>query len=177
MKNLGFKNLNQKGQSAIEFIMVVVVVFFFLLFYLSFSITLVASEYVDYATFMAARTYRSGNIDKEFQKAAAKKVFEQYMAPVSSIIHSPKFDVTNAATANRLEGVTTGYEVDLFYLPPLFVRNGKAPVSRLPLQSETLLGRDPNLKECLDFFENFANTHNLNVGGTSFINFMEDNGC
>ena len=63
MKNRGYKKLNEKGQSAIEFIVVVVVVFFFLLFYLSFSITLIASEYVDYATFMAARTYKSGNIE------------------------------------------------------------------------------------------------------------------
>lgn len=177
MKTFRFKNLNQKGQSAIEFIMVIVVVFFFLLFYLSFSITLVASEYVDYATFMAARTYRSGNITMQDQKDAAERVFAQYMAPVTSIIHSPKLNFTPSVAGNRLEGVTSGYEVDLFYLPPLFIRKGTAPVSRLPLQSEALLGRDPSLKDCLDFFQGFANANNLGVGGTVFINFMEDNGC
>jgi hypothetical protein len=177
MKTFRFKNLNQKGQSAIEFIMVVVVVFFFLLFYLSFSITLVASEYVEYATFMAARTYRSGNSDINNQQQAAKRVFDQYMAPVSSIIHSPKLNFTPAVPGTRLEGVTSGYEVDLFYLPPLFIRNGKAPVSRLPLQSESLLGRDHNVVDCQNFFINFANRNNLNVGDSVFINFMEDNGC
>lgn len=176
MKRLPPKFLNQKGQSAIEFITVVVVVFFFLLFYLSFSITLVASEYVDYATFMAARTYKSGNIDLESQKFAAQRVFTSYMNPLQSIIRNPKLTFPSGS-GNQTEGVKGDYEVDLFYLPPLFIKAGEMPISGLALSSETKLGRDPSLDECLDFFVNFGNKFNLGIDQTLFINLMDDNGC
>ncbi len=174
MKRLPPKFLNQKGQSAIEFITVVVVVFFFLLFYLSFSITLVASEYVDYATFMAARTYKSGHIDVKSQQAAAQRVFKFYMDPLESIIRNPRLRLPSGAT-NQTEGVKSNYEVDLFYLPPLFVKGGSP--SRLQLSSETQMGRDPSLKDCQDFFINFGNINNLGIGETFNTNLMDDNGC
>jgi len=175
MKRLPPKFLNQKGQSAIEFITVVVVVFFFLLFYLSFSITLVASEYVDYATFMAARTYKSGNIDLESQQSAAQRVFNSYMNPLQSIIRNPRLSFLPSGAANQTEGVKSNYEVDLFYLPPLFVKGGSP--SRLQLSSETQMGRDPSLKDCQDFFINFGNINNLGIGETFNTNLMDDNGC
>ncbi|MBM4316088.1 MAG: hypothetical protein FJ116_01245 [Deltaproteobacteria bacterium] len=177
MKIPSVKKLNEKGQSAIEFIVVVVVVFFFLLFYLSFSITLVASEYVDYATFMAARTYKSGNIDRDSQEEAARRVFTQYLSPVESIIRKPQLNFSPTNVAFQTEGVTATYEVDLFYLPPVFIKDGSAPPSRLPLSSQTLLGRDPPLTECLNFFQNFVGTMGLNVGNTFLVNLMDDNGC
>jgi len=177
MKIPSVKKLNEKGQSAIEFIVVVVVVFFFLLFYLSFSITLVASEYVDYATFMAARTYKSGNIDRDSQEEAARRVFTQYLSPVESIIRKPQLTFSPTNVAFQTEGVTATYEVDLFYLPPVFIKDGSAPPSRLPLSSQTLLGRDPPLTECLNFFQNFVGTMGLNVGNTFLVNLMDDNGC
>ncbi|MBM4303666.1 MAG: hypothetical protein FJ112_05005 [Deltaproteobacteria bacterium] len=177
MKIPSVKKLNEKGQSAIEFIVVVVVVFFFLLFYLSFSITLVASEYVDYATFMAARTYKSGNIDRDSQEEAARRVFTQYLSPVESIIRKPQLTFSPTNVPFQTEGVTATYEVDLFYLPPVFIKDGSAPPSRLPLSSQTLLGRDPPLTECLNFFQSFVGAMGLNVGNTFLVNLMDDNGC
>ncbi len=177
MKNRGYKKLNEKGQSAIEFIVVVVVVFFFLLFYLSFSITLIASEYVDYATFMAARTYKSGNIDRDSQEEAARRVFNQYIAPLDSVIRSPTITFSPANVPNQTEGVTAQYQVDLFYLPPVFIKDGSAPPSRLTLSSQSLLGRDPSLTDCLSFFQRYSNQMGLNIGNTFLINLMDDNGC
>ncbi len=168
MSNFKFKKLNQRGQSAIEFIIVTIVVFFFLLFYMSFAITLVASEYVDYATFMSARTFKSGNDTRENQEKDARKVFGQYLDPISSVIRSPQVRFSDA-------GATSSYEVDLFYLPPLFIKNGAPPVSRLSLESEALLGRDPAINDCLNFFSGVANQ--LGFGGTFLANVMEDNGC
>lgn len=166
MKHLKFKKLNEKGQSAVEFIIVTVVVFFFLLFYMSFAITLVASEYVDYATFMAARAYKSGNINQLKQETAGKIVFDQYLEPINSVIKSRRINFTNG-------GAISSYQVDLFYLPPLFV---KTPTpSRITLNSEAIMGRDPSIDDCLNFFSSLANQ--FGFGQTYLTNVMEDNGC
>ena len=55
-------------------------------------------------------------------------------------------------------GVTVSYDIDMFYLPPVFVTKGAAPVSRITLDSETHLGREPGFNECLDFFDRFGQT-------------------
>lgn len=170
---------SQRGQSAIEFIVVVTVVFFFLLFYLSFSITLVASEYVDYATFMAARTYKSGNIDRDSQEDAARRVFNQYLNPLleSNVIRKSSLEFSPQNIANQTEGVLAQYQVDLFYLPPLFVKPGDSPVSRITLSSQSLLGRDPSLTECINFFKSFSTRFGLNIENSFLVNVMDDNGC
>lgn len=179
MKNRLSKKLGQKGQSAIEFMIVVVVVFFFLLFYLSFSITLVASEYVDYATFMAARTYKSGNIDKDLQEQRAREVFNQYLDPLvdSKIIRNLSLEFSPNNVPNQTEGVFANYQVDMFYLPPIFITKDPTPVSRLTLSSQSLLGRDPSLDDCTGFFQSFADRFNLGISDKRFINWMDDNGC
>lgn len=167
MKRMILKRLNQSGQSAVEFMIITVVIFFFLLFYMSLSFALVASEYVDYATFMAARTYKSASFSKETQEQLARDVFQQYLNPIDSVIRAPRVRFTP-------NGAQSSYQVDLFYLPPLFVKSGTAP-SRITLQSESLLGRDPSNRECQEFFSSFADQ--FGVGQTFFANLMEDNGC
>src|SRR5688572_2523393 len=87
---------SEKGQAAIEFMVVVVVVFFFLLFYLSLSIVLVTSEYIDYATFMAARTYKSAYGGRAAQQQKAKDVFSQYTGNVQGIARNFKLEFVNA---------------------------------------------------------------------------------
>lgn len=166
MKRCSLKTLNQRGQSAVEFMIVTLVIFFFLLFYMSLTVTLVASEYVDYATFMAARTYKSASFSRQIQQQQASNVFNQYLNPINSIVLSPKIDFNE-------NGVQSSYQVDLFYLPPLFVTSGSPP-SRIELRSETILGRDPSLGECKNFFLNFANAF---ADGANFAYLMEDNGC
>ena len=61
--------------------MCIVVIFFFLLFYLSLSLLLVVSDYIDYATFMAARTYKSAFDSPETQEQNAQAVFDSYIEP------------------------------------------------------------------------------------------------
>lgn len=178
MKSSLRNKLNQKGQAAIEFILVVIVVFFFLLFYLSLTMVLVTSEYVDYATFMAARTFKTASSDRSFQEQYAREVFNKYMVKIGGIAKNPSMRIvyTNP-NDEQTAGIVSNYQMDLFYMPPLFIKNGTQPASRITLSSEAHLGRDPTLNDCLNYFNNFSQQFGLGIEGTSLINEMDDNGC
>ncbi len=181
----GLKALqNEKGQTAVEFIVVVVVVFFFLLFFLSLAFVLVLSQYMDYATFMAARTYKAGHGDVLSQEQRARQVFDQYVQPVlsTSLVKSVSpltfIQATPGGREHFSEGVRVTYTLNFFYLPPLFV-TGRQPSSLITLTSESFLGRDPNYEECFNFFDEFASRFGITLrsGGADLTSRMEDNGC
>ena len=98
---LGLKHLKQvrekKGQVAIEFIIVSVVVFFFLLFFLSFALVLVVSEYVEFATFMAARTLKAGHVSQTVQETNATGVFQSYMQRVGTLVRTTRVESLNVS--------------------------------------------------------------------------------
>lgn len=172
---------NKKGQSAIEFIVVVLVVFFFLFFYLSISMVLVVSQYVDYATFMAARTLKSGYASERAQRANAEEVFRAYTQNVvgGGLLRTrPTLSFPEAEPGDpRTAGVVATYDLDLFYLPPIFIRGVNIP-SRITLTSESFLGRDPSSEDCLNFFEDFASRFNLGIQrGDGAFDGLEDTGC
>jgi hypothetical protein len=176
MKELLLKTQkNQKGQSAIEFIVVVVVVLFFLLFFLSLSILLVVSEYVEYATFMSARTYKSMFSTKDVQQQNARLVFQSYMDKVQGIARNPQLTFLEGDSPQSA-GVQATYNIDLFYLPPVFMPFG-IPPSRITLKTETRLGRDPAYQDCSNYFDEFSQRMGLNIQGTGFLRQMDDNGC
>ncbi|NDC23393.1 MAG: hypothetical protein EBZ49_04610 [Proteobacteria bacterium] len=170
---------NKKGQTAVEFIIICLVVFFFLVFFLSLAFVLVLSQYMDYATFMTARTYKAAHGDSGSQVSKAQAVFEAYVAPVRGSglvrnISNLEFTKINPGDrANRSEGVRVSYDVNLFYLPPLFAKNKVDSV--ITLTSESFLGRDPNLDECMGFFKDF--TSRLGIDVRDLVSRMEDNGC
>lgn len=164
------------GQAAIEFIVVVVVILFFLLFFLSLSITLVVSNYIDYATFMAARTYKAGYDVRDTQIQNAREVFFGYANKVAGIARNFTIDFQKTdPNDEQTDGVITSFDIDLFYLPPVFVSDGFP--SRIKLFSEAHLGRDPGTQECLDYFKTFSRRLGLGIDGTGLISKMEDNGC
>ncbi len=179
---LGLKHLKQvrekKGQVAIEFIIVSVVVFFFLLFFLSFALVLVVSEYVEFATFMAARTLKAGHVSQTVQETNATGVFQSYMQRVGTLVKNPSlsFIAADPQDPQGTLGAIATYTVDLFYLPPVYLLNGQ-PLSRITLHSEAHLGRDPSYIECRLFFNQFAAAHGLGLEGTNLVLEMEDNGC
>ena len=170
---------NRKGQTAVEFMMISLVVFFFLIFFLSLSFVLVLSQYMDYATFMAARTYKAAHGDRGSQVSKAQEVFEAYVEPfrVSGLIRnvsSLQFTKINTGDrANLSEGIRVNYDLNLFYLPPLFAKNKVDSV--ISLTSESFLGRDPNFDECIGFFKEF--TSRLGIDVRDLVSRMEDNGC
>lgn len=173
------KNLEQqKGQTAIEFIIVIVLILFFLFFFLSLSIVFVVSDYLEYATFMTARTYKSMVGSKETQQRNALAVWNSYAGKVNGI--ATNFDLTflnGGDVGAQGEGVRGSYDMNLFYLPPIFLTDALPFRGPLRFSTETRLGRDPSSEECLNFFNSLSQRVGLGIGGTSFLDAMEDNGC
>jgi len=170
------KRRGENGQAAIEFVVVMLVIFFFLLFYLSICILLTTSEYIDYATFMAARTYKSSYGSENSQESYARLIFDSYAQKVQGIARN--FNVEFSKTdpqSQQTGGVSASYDIDMFYLPPIFI-TGNAPPSKIRLTAEAHLGREPSFQECLDFFSNFAKKLNIQ-GMDNFTDEMDDNGC
>ena len=156
-----------------------VVVFFFLLFYLSLCILLVTSEYMDYATFMAARTYKSAYGSEQSQEANARTVFDSYTSKVQGVARQFSLSFIQTQPGDeQTKGVEASYTMDLFYLPPIFVGASGAdvPPSVLRLTTESHLGREPGFEDCHNYFEGYV--RQLNVPGMDrFIDEMDDNGC
>ncbi len=166
---------NKRGQAAIEFVAISVVLFFFLLFFLSLSILLVVSDYIEYATFMAARTYKSGASRQVIQQRNAQIVFNAYFDKIQGIARRPNLDFVRTDQNNvRTEGILASYDMDLFYLPPVFA-GALTPPSRIRLNSEAHLGRDPSHEECRAFFNQFG--QRAGVDDPNILEMMEDNGC
>lgn len=166
----------QRGQAAIEFLVSVVVIFFFLLFYLSICILMVTSEYMDYATFMAARTYKSAYGSEASQEANARIVFDAYSNNVQGIARNIQLNFSEANPGDpKSAGVEAYYDIDLFYLPPIFV-GADAPPSRIRLTAEAHLGREPGFQDCENFFVNFIRELNI-ANMDQFVSEMDDNGC
>lgn len=173
--NLRRTKKGQSGQAAIEFIAISVVLFFFLLFFLSISILFVVSDYIEYATFMAARTYKSGASRQPIQQRNAEIVFNSYFDKVQGIARRPNLEFIRTEEDNvRTEGLMASYDIDMFYLPPVFVGGGGTP-SRIRLNSEAHLGRDPSHEECRSFFTGFG--QRVGVTDPNILEMMEDNGC
>jgi len=176
------KKRGVRGQAMVEFMAVVVVVFFFLFFLMSLSFVIILSEYVEYATFMAARTYKSGFSGEPRQEGNAKLVFDKYFERVQGIVRNPQVEFKRADPNNeQTAGVIVRYDMDLFYFPPLFMADGALPPSRIGLTSETHLGRDPSFGEVCDpsgnsFFVNFLNQNGVQDTG-NLAEQMDDNGC
>jgi len=171
-------NRNQKGQAAIEFIVTAVVTFFFLFLLLSVALLLVVSDYVEFATFMAARTYKSGFSNKARQESNATLVFNKYFEAVQGIARNKRLRFFNTDPSDEhTGGLTATYDIDLFYLPPLFL--GTDPqgqrASAVTLSSEVHLGRDPSFEDCQSFFQDFAT--NNGITNSAYTEMMEDNGC
>lgn len=170
----------ESGQAAIEFIVCMVVIFFFLLFYLSMCILMVTSEYMDYVTFMVARTYKSAYGSEQSQESNARVVFDTYTEKVQGIARNFSLNYTQTDPADpHTGGVEASYDIDMFYLPPVFVGadgQNEVPPSRIRLTAESHLGREPGFQECLDYFSKFV--RDLGVPGMeNFSEEMDDNGC
>ncbi len=169
---------NRKGQAAIEFMVCVVVIFFFLLFFLSLAMLMVTSEYLDYAVFMAARTYKAGGGSEAGARERANNVLGKYTDKIA-LVRNYRLNFTKTIPNDeQTAGVELQYDMDLFYLPPLFVdAKSGAWENRITLTSEAHLGRDPGNEECRQFFEQFVRTVPGLIGNPDFAIRMEDNGC
>lgn len=185
------KGKNQGGQAAVEFIIVCVVVFFFLFFFLSICMAMVLSEYAEYATFMAARTYKAAFTAEVNQREYAQRVFNSYFF-VNGQPNQPKIPTTLIDNINiqfdpggprgnlTTGGVRARFQVPFFYLPPLFLPpppGGIGSANKLTLTTESYLGREPTLTEVQADFQKIVESRKLNFdSNSSLLLQMDDNG-
>lgn len=191
---------SESGQAAVEFMSVVIVFFFFLFFLASFALVLVLSSYMDYVAFMTARTFQSATGDvgtngvsdvtiaeaparagatpsTQFQHAVS--VFNDYVGPLSpTVIRNATLTIVQNTSREQVSGVQIRYELNLFYMPPIFLGNA-APSSRVTLTSEARLGREPTTRECLAFFTSYMSKFGIpsTVNGASVQDKLDDSGC
>jgi hypothetical protein len=168
---------SRSGQAGIEFVGVMIVIFFFLFFFLSLAITLIISDYLEYATFMAARTFKAGASSAAKQEEHAQLVFDAYFQKIQGIARNPArltFLKSNADD-EQTNGVLAQYDIDLFYMPPIFIQQG-APPSVIRLNAEAHLGRDPAFEDCIGFFDQFG-AQVLGIQNGNLLDQLEDNGC
>ncbi len=168
---------SRTGQAGIEFMGIMIVIFFFLFFFMSLAITLIVSDYLEYATFMAARTYKAGASTKAKQEEHAQLVFDSYFQKVQGIAQNAGklVFVEGDPNVQQTQGILAPYKVQLFYMPPIFISKD-APTSTMQLSAEAHLGRDPSFEDCIGFFNNFG-TKALNIQNPNLLDQLEDNGC
>lgn len=181
----------------VEFMIAVIVIMFFLFLMLSLSILMVTSEYMEYAAFMAARTYRTGYSTASSQATRARLVAQQYAVNVANLLSNgasgvnievidgdagPRLNNPVGDQGGGMAGVRIRYRIPLFYLPPVFAGTFIDP--NINLTTESFYGRDPSAEEaCGDngFFQQFLqNTPGVNLNGSdaaAVASQMEDNGC
>ncbi len=188
----GLRSRKDSGQAAIEFIIVVVVVFFFLLFYLSLCMGMVLSEYVEYATFMTARTYKAAYVSEGSQREYADRAFRNYFyfqgrqdqpkIPETLLkINGLQFDGAGPRGDQKTAGVRVDYEVPFFYLPPIFLppadQNSVGNATKLNLTAESYLGREPTLNEVKSDLSKIVQDKKLRFDSNSvLVEQMDDNG-
>lgn len=159
----------------IEFIVMVVAVLFFLFFMLSTAMLLTISDFIEYATFMAARTYKAGFSSEARQRENARIVFDSYFKFVQGLARKPNLEFYPDGPNQKHDGgVIASYEMDLFYIPPLFVL-GETIKNRVTLNAEAHLGRDPTFEEVRGYFSDFLQKNGINDPG-NLADQMDDNG-
>ena len=72
-----FGQTNEKGQAVIEFLLGLMIVISFFFFYIRMSAVFAISNYIHYATFMAARTLSSSAGSQDTQQSSAQAVMQQ----------------------------------------------------------------------------------------------------
>lgn len=141
-------NMNNKGQALTEFVMIFAVLLFLILMHFQLSMNYVASSYMNYASFMAARTNLVGEDAEYVAKQMVGSPGDSYFGPfarINEIRVSP-------------EGVTIDYTAPL-YIPIIQVPTSKAAGQEggkgFQFKATTQMGQEP--QDC--------------------GNIIEDNGC
>lgn len=171
-------NMNEKGQSTIEFLMTFIFAFAFLIVFLRTALNITNGFMVQYATFLASRTYmvwdnNSNNPTSTDQAAAtrARETFEKI--PLSVIFTGTTFDPTFNDPSGGHEKVFNGVYVEFENKMNLGSLIGGDQT--LNLISESFLLREPVRSECLEricvaMTEVGATECKLHIT-------LEDNGC
>lgn len=167
-------NQNARGQSTVEFAMTLSLLVAVILFFLQVSLVMAFGSYVQYATFMAARSYLSGEVDAAQQRQKAVDVVVQMLKkgpgqegvdrwpglgrgvsdsnPAGALIGpGPQFSSSRDPTLSWQDGVRYTFRSRLLMMPLLKGQDSLAgdSMQTIDLTSESWLGREPTQSECL----------------------------
>lgn len=172
------RSSDESGQSTIEFALSLIFIMGFTMFYLKLSLVLAYGNFVQYASFMAARAYLSSGPDQADQVARAKDTIVQLLKKSEGQTGIERFPFAADAVrgAGNIEGVpgvligageffgagdpAKSWQQGVRYtfkgkLPFLLGNQQAAPRTSegqpgLELKSESWLGREPSYVECED---------------------------
>jgi hypothetical protein len=165
----------ESGQALLEFVLMLTLTLGFVFFFLQLSFLFAWGSFVQYSTYMSARSYLAAGRDQDEQRERAASVIRRMLKQgiVSSSDRFPGFargvgggELTGVqigpgslnaggdSTQSWMDGVRYTFRSSLFLLPL-----GGARVNGVTLTSEAWLGREPSYEECtreLDgsFFDN-----------------------
>lgn len=182
---------NQSGQSTIEFILTLFLVFGIIIFFVQLAFTMAIGNYIQYATFMAARTYMAGGTSIDDQEDRTREVLIKMVKASEAASGIDRWPMIEGIDGNSdVSGADIGKglqfrerEIDelswqvgvryRFRSPLVLMKLGSAAgastdrrANSLTLTSESWLGRHTSYQECVSFMDS-------NIGGTLVV----DNGC
>lgn len=192
------KNKSEQGQATIEFALSLILIMGFIFFYIQLALVFAWSNYIHYATFMSARAYLSGSVNREDQEERARKVIVKMLKKGESragldrfpsvargvggdglagfYVRPPKEFNPSIRNFSWLEGVRYAFRSKLFLIP--FGGSSKESndggkneksVNEISLTSESWLGREPSYAECINYLSKKAKEAVTEV--------VIDNGC
>ncbi len=156
------------GQSTIEFALTLILLFSFTLFFFQLSLVFAYGNYVQYATFMAARAYLSAGGSEQDQSDRALSSIVRMLKVSEDQPSKDKFSMIARGVGGNPAGVLIGrgaqysdsqkpdrnfswqegvrytFRSSLFWIPI----GGSASSSEVTLTSESWLGREPAASEC-----------------------------
>ncbi len=188
------RSIRQRGQGTIELILTMMAFFTIFFMFVQCALSFAVANYTQYATFMAARALQSAAATLSDQKAAATDVLTKMLVgtggagrfgsiataeggagdvPGASIGPSPNVHVAPTADARDTsweQGVTYAFKVKM-YLAPLIPGVNQGADSKVLLESQSWMGREPTETEC----ETVIGTRKIKSEQKHV--FIYDNGC
>lgn len=170
-----YKNKNnQSGQTMIEFTLMMIATSFFIFLHMNLAYVYMMIEYIDFSTFMSARTAIAADVDWNRQKQKAQNVLNTMLAGkvdlsqgeqilgdgLIKILHSSSSikssqDPSELYKGKNLIQVNVKYSVPMYVFPPIFFKVDPG-LSRINLVSESYLRREATYEEAMRYYEEFA---------------------
>lgn len=177
----------RRGQATIELILTFFAFFTIFFMIVQVSLTFGVANYIQYATFMASRAFLAGYEDISEQKAAANEYLRvmvgndrfkgiaspdggggevpgSSVGPSTRVSYAPNSD---ARTTTWEQGVTYSFKAKL-YLAPMIPGVNRGDDSKVKLESQSWLGREPTTRDC-------EKTLSARRGAAKTV--LYDNGC
>ena len=169
---------NEKGQSAIEFIMTFIFAAGLTFLFIGHTMNVTSGYLAHYVNFMSSRTYltvEAGSDSFEANHAtataAAKEVFDRF--PLAQFGVTGKHEIQSYETGGAIFAGSTFYFEQVVSLMPVIGGNQKAQ-----FLTESLLGKEPTITNCLEMVcQAITGSRGECKNATNRSITLYDNGC